>query len=116
MNNNNHYKLIDTIKKNYFLNLNSQNTFNTGDNIFISFNNKEKKEYNFNAIIIAKNINESNKNIYVHRNIDHINFWQIINLKSPLIKDIQIIAKKRIKRAKMYYTRFFAEKAFSLLF
>ena len=113
---NKYYKNILNIKKSYFLNLLSQINLNVGDKVYIIYTKEEKKIYNFSALVVSKKFTIFNHIITVYRYTDENSVRHILNLNSLQLKDILVLKKKALHRAKLYYTYFLNEKVIETLF
>ncbi len=99
--------IITSVEKEYLTD--KEVSFNVGDTITVSFKIHEGNKtriQSFQGVVIQKNgtglgatftvRKASGNNVYVER---------VFPLHSPLIDDIKVIRKGRVRRAKLYYLR-----------
>jgi len=83
-------------------------TISIGDSIklklLIQEGNKERIQTT-EGIVIAKHKNYLQSSITVRKMVQNIGVERIYLIHSPLIKNIEILSKAKIKRSKLYYLR-----------
>ena len=101
------HKLLDIIS-NRQINKNLTN-FKVGDEIKIIFKNNQndKKQItkDFSGLVIAIKGEGSNKTFIVRKEFKKIGIERRFSLYSPLIKKIEVVSHKKIRRSKLYYVR-----------
>ena len=107
------HRLLDIIS-NRQINKNLVN-FRVGDEIKISFKenkNDSKKDSNkkqiakdFNGLVINFRGEGVNKTFTVRKEFKKIGIERTFSLYSPLIKKIEVISHKKVRRSKLYYVR-----------
>nr|YP_010199064.1 ribosomal protein L19 [Hydropuntia urvillei]UAD88513.1 ribosomal protein L19 [Hydropuntia urvillei] len=72
--------------------------------IIIQEGNKERIQ-NVEGVIISKHKAQLNTTITVRKIVQNIGVERVYLVNSPFIKDIKIIRKAKVRRAKLYYLR-----------
>nr|YP_009244585.1 ribosomal protein L19 [Agarophyton chilense]AMK96827.1 ribosomal protein L19 [Agarophyton chilense]ASP44721.1 50S ribosomal protein L19 [Agarophyton chilense]UAD84447.1 ribosomal protein L19 [Agarophyton chilense] len=78
--------------------------------ILVQEGNKQRMQ-NVEGVIISKHKSQLNTTITVRKIVQNIGVERIYLIHSPLIKDIRIVRKAKIRRAKLYYLRSRSGKA-----
>nr|YP_009346781.1 50S ribosomal protein L19 [Gracilaria firma]APR74316.1 50S ribosomal protein L19 [Gracilaria firma] len=110
-----HYKknfIIDEIEKEF--KKNDIPIIDIGDSIQMSIliqeGNKQRIQ-NIEGVIISKNNSKLSTTITVRKTLQNIGVERIYLIHSPLIQNIKIVKKAKVRRAKLYYLRARSGKA-----
>ncbi|MDH3004592.1 MAG: 50S ribosomal protein L19 [Candidatus Shikimatogenerans sp. JK-2022] len=104
-------ELIKYLEKKY-IKTSKLNKFNVGDNISVYYyiiekhKTKSKIQVFKGDVISKKGDNKFNKTFIVRKIINNIGVEIIFNLYSPLIKNIIINTRAKIKRSKLFNIRY----------
>ncbi|MBD3422653.1 MAG: 50S ribosomal protein L19 [Chitinivibrionales bacterium] len=82
--------------------------FNPGDTIAVSQKIKEgnkERVQAFQGVVIQKNGGGSTKTFTVRKSSGNVYVEKIFPLNSPLITEIKVMRKGKVRRAKLYYLR-----------
>jgi len=82
--------------------------FNIGDTVKVSVNIKEGEKERiqmFEGTVIAKTGSGISKNFTVRRVSYGVGVERVFPLHSPNIRDVKVVRKGRVRRAKLYYLR-----------
>lgn len=82
--------------------------FRPGDSIEMSYKIKEgakERIQKFKGIVIQINGEGSTKTFTIRKTSGNVGVERIIPLNSPLIDEIKILKKGKVRRAKLYYQR-----------
>ena len=81
--------------------------FKSGDEVIVEMlAGKEKKRLQtFQGLVIAKNGSGINKTFTVRKYSFGIGVEKIFPVHSPLISDIKLVKRGKVRRAKLYYMR-----------
>lgn len=87
--------------------------FEPGDSVNISvrvIEGEKERIQNFKGIILSKRGSGINQTFVVRKISNGVGVERIFPLFSPIIQNIEIIAKANVRRAKLYYLRGMSEK------
>uniref|UniRef100_A0AAU7YQ97 Large ribosomal subunit protein bL19c n=1 Tax=Gracilaria hainanensis TaxID=2871843 RepID=A0AAU7YQ97_9FLOR len=112
---------IKPYKKNFFINLIEKDfkkikipIIDIGDSIKMSIliqeGNKQRMQ-TVEGVIISKNKSQLSTTITVRKTLQNIGVERVYLIHSPLIQNIKIIRKAKVRRAKLYYLRSRSGKA-----
>lgn len=88
--------------------------YNPGDTIVVSFRIKEgdkERIQEFQGTVIRLRGTGVNKTVTVRKSSNNVYVERIFPVYSPLISDIRIVKRGRVRRAKLYYLRNLTGKA-----
>nr|YP_009391522.1 ribosomal protein L19 [Platysiphonia delicata]ARW59666.1 ribosomal protein L19 [Platysiphonia delicata] len=80
----------------------------TGDNILLKLEILEgtkKRIQTIRGIVISKHASNFNTTITIRKIIQNIGVERVYLINSPLIKEIQITNKSKVRKSKLYYLR-----------
>ena len=104
------HKLLDIVS-NRQINKNLTN-FKVGDEVKVIFNQSENKKdskkqitKDFNGLVISIKGEGVNKTFIVRKEFKKIGIERRFSLYSPLIKKIEVVSHKKVRRSKLYYVR-----------
>nr|YP_010197054.1 ribosomal protein L19 [Crassiphycus corneus]UAD84858.1 ribosomal protein L19 [Crassiphycus corneus] len=104
--------IINTIEKDF--KKNDIPMINIGDSIQMSIliqeGNKERIQ-NVEGVIISKNKSQLSTTITIRKTLQNIGVERVYLIHSPLIQNIKVIRKAKVRRAKLYYLRSRSGKA-----
>nr|UAD84245.1 ribosomal protein L19 [Gracilaria changii] len=104
--------IIDTIEKEF--KKNDIPRIDIGDSIQMSIliqeGNKQRIQ-NVEGVIISKNKSKLSTTITIRKTLQNIGVERIYLIHSPLIQNIKIVRKAKVRRAKLYYLRTRSGKA-----
>nr|YP_009511129.1 ribosomal protein L19 [Hydropuntia rangiferina]AXI96802.1 ribosomal protein L19 [Hydropuntia rangiferina]UAD87483.1 ribosomal protein L19 [Hydropuntia rangiferina] len=104
--------IIDCIQKEFIKE--SVPLINIGDSIKMSIliqEGNKKRIQNVEGVVISKNKSQLNTTITIRKVIQNIGVERVYLIHSPLIKDIKISRRAKIRQAKLYYLRLRSGKA-----
>jgi large subunit ribosomal protein L19 len=81
---------------------------NTGDTITISFRIKEgdkERIQQFQGVVVQTRGSGSGKSVTVRKSSGNVYVERVFPISSPLISEIKLIKRGRVRRAKLYYLR-----------
>lgn len=87
--------------------------FEPGDSVNISvrvIEGEKERIQNFKGIILSRRGSGINQTFVVRKVSNGVGVERIFPLFSPIIQNIEIIAKANVRRAKLYYLRGMSEK------
>nr|YP_063567.1 ribosomal protein L19 [Gracilaria tenuistipitata var. liui]Q6B8Z3.1 RecName: Full=Large ribosomal subunit protein bL19c; AltName: Full=50S ribosomal protein L19, chloroplastic [Gracilaria tenuistipitata var. liui]AAT79642.1 50S ribosomal protein L19 [Gracilaria tenuistipitata var. liui] len=109
-----HYKNLITHEIEEEFKKNDIPILDIGDSIKMSIliheGNKQRIQ-NVEGVIIAKHKSQLSTTITVRKIVQNIGVERIYLIHSPLIKNIKIVRKAKVRRAKLYYLRLRSGKA-----
>jgi large subunit ribosomal protein L19 len=81
--------------------------FSPGDNVSVEFRvgEERKRIQAFEGLVIAKNGEGLNKTFTVRKQSFGIGVEKIFPMHSPLIENIKVLRKGKVRRSKLYYMR-----------
>nr|YP_009510515.1 ribosomal protein L19 [Gracilaria caudata]YP_010196232.1 ribosomal protein L19 [Gracilaria caudata]AXI96188.1 ribosomal protein L19 [Gracilaria caudata]UAD83629.1 ribosomal protein L19 [Gracilaria caudata] len=104
--------IINTIEKDF--KKNDIPMINIGDSIKMSIlvqeGNKQRVQ-NVEGVIISKNKSQLSTTITIRKTLQNIGVERVYLIHSPLIQNIKIVRKAKVRRAKLYYLRSRSGKA-----
>nr|YP_010196851.1 ribosomal protein L19 [Gracilaria cliftonii]UAD84655.1 ribosomal protein L19 [Gracilaria cliftonii] len=104
--------IINTIEKEF--EKSNIPTIDIGDSIQMSIliqeGNKQRIQ-NVEGVIISKNKSKLSTTITVRKTLQNIGVERVYLIHSPLIQNIKIVKKAKVRRAKLYYLRSRSGKA-----
>lgn len=105
-------KIIENIEKKYAKS--DLPSLSIGDTVkvflLIKEGNKERVQVN-QGVIIAKNNSQLTSTITVRSNLQGVGVERVYLVHSPLIKNIEVLRRSKVRRAKLYYLRGLSGKA-----
>nr|ATJ02879.1 50S ribosomal protein L19 [Porphyridium purpureum] len=105
-------KIIENIEKQYAKS--DLPSLSIGDTVkvylLIKEGNKERVQVN-QGVIIAKNNSQLTSTITVRSNLQGVGVERVYLVHSPLIKNIEVLRRSKVRRAKLYYLRGLSGKA-----
>lgn len=105
-------QIIDSIEKKY--KKDDLPLLSIGDTVKISMlikeGNKERIQVN-QGVIIAKSNAQLTSTITVRSNLQGVGVERVYLIHSPLLKNIEILRRSKVRRAKLYYLRGLSGKA-----
>ncbi|MCX7725590.1 MAG: 50S ribosomal protein L19 [Chitinispirillaceae bacterium] len=88
--------------------------YKPGDTIAVSFRIKEgdkERIQEFQGVVIRLRGNGANKTVTVRKSSGNVYVERIFPVYSPLVSEIRIVKRGKVRRAKLYYLRKLSGKA-----